>query len=354
MKSMFRIQMFPAQHGDCLWIEYGDPNAPSRVLIDAGPAGTWKNLAPKLASLPVAERHFELLVCTHVDADHITGVLTILSKNEHEARYDDVWFNGWKHMTEEVEYGPAQGERLSSILMTRPWNQAFEGKSIHVPEEGPLMHTTLPGGMRLTILSPTPAKLKKFIPKWRKECIKAGLDPENPAEPEEAPPLSYGSPSTEVDVDEAADSKFKEDGAEANGSSIAFLAEFDGRRVIFGADAHPSVMVGAIERLDPPGGKLKVDAFKLPHHASQNNVNRALIEKVDAARYLVSTNGDIFQHPDVEAIARVVKYGGKPEIIFNYKTRFNEMWDSKELQDKWGYRATYPESDDGNGVIIDL
>ena len=38
---MFTVHMLDAAHGDCLWIEYGDPARPKRILIDTGPAATW-------------------------------------------------------------------------------------------------------------------------------------------------------------------------------------------------------------------------------------------------------------------------------------------------------------------------
>jgi hypothetical protein len=31
---MLSVEMLPAQHGDCLWIEYGDPAKPRRILVD--------------------------------------------------------------------------------------------------------------------------------------------------------------------------------------------------------------------------------------------------------------------------------------------------------------------------------
>ena len=33
---MFKIEMLPAGHGDSLWIEYGDPRCPHRILVDGG------------------------------------------------------------------------------------------------------------------------------------------------------------------------------------------------------------------------------------------------------------------------------------------------------------------------------
>ena len=34
---MLTTEMRPAAHGDCLWIEYGESNRPSVVLVDGGP-----------------------------------------------------------------------------------------------------------------------------------------------------------------------------------------------------------------------------------------------------------------------------------------------------------------------------
>ena len=33
---MFTIEMLPGGPGDCLWIEYGKPAAPRRILVDGG------------------------------------------------------------------------------------------------------------------------------------------------------------------------------------------------------------------------------------------------------------------------------------------------------------------------------
>ena len=67
---MFDIEMLPADHGDCLWLTYGDAANPRRILIDAGTPGTWKRLRSRLAQSVAANGgtlHFELFVVTHVD-----------------------------------------------------------------------------------------------------------------------------------------------------------------------------------------------------------------------------------------------------------------------------------------------
>ena len=71
---MLRIEMLPAAHGDCLWIEYGSQDAPRRILIDTGTPGTYKKLTKKIADLPKDQRRFELFIVSHIDGDHIGDV----------------------------------------------------------------------------------------------------------------------------------------------------------------------------------------------------------------------------------------------------------------------------------------
>src|SRR5438045_2654939 len=106
--------MLPAAQGDALWIEYGDPQRPRRVLIDGGTASSWQDgLRTRIESVPRDERHFELLIVTHIDADHIDGALALLTEESLDASFGDVWFNGWRHLPETPleSLGPIEGER---------------------------------------------------------------------------------------------------------------------------------------------------------------------------------------------------------------------------------------------------
>ena len=143
---------------------------------------------------------------------------------------------------------------------------------------------------------------------------------------------------------------FKEDAAAPNGSSIAVLAEFAGKAVLLGADAHPSVLEQAVTAvLKTRGGakKLHLDAFKVSHHGSQNNLSPALLKLLDCRNYLVSTNGAVFNHPDRVAMARIIQNGGpKTHLWFNYRSEDNAVWAKPALQSKYGYSATYAFSVD--------
>ncbi len=342
--------MLPAGHGDCLWIEYGDRSETHRWLVDCGTQATAPELLRRVESLPESERHFELLVMSHIDSDHIGGVLPFLSAVQRGLRFGDVWFNGWRHLSGRL--GSKQGEMFSSAIldMNLPWNASRQGQAIVVDGEDQPVHM-LPGGMKLTLLSPRPAQLSKLAPAWTRELKKAGLEPGARVDYSN---FLRGTPSTSTDVDKLAETPFASDTAAANGSSIALLAEFGGACALFGADAHAPVLVDSIRSLLRQRGvdRLKLDALKVSHHASQNNVSSEFLSLLDCKSYCVSTNGEHFCHPDREAIARIIKYGGDhPVLHFNYRTRYNEVWARPDLQERYGYATIYRGDDQARSIV---
>jgi beta-lactamase superfamily II metal-dependent hydrolase len=98
---MISIELLPAAHGDAIWIEYGPASRPHRILIDGGPAPTYEaGLRRRIATLPEQKRMLELMVVTHIDADHIDGALILLQELAAlKVRVDELWFNGWDQIS---------------------------------------------------------------------------------------------------------------------------------------------------------------------------------------------------------------------------------------------------------------
>lgn len=165
---MFTVEMLPAQRGDCLWLTYGEGDERHHVLVDAGPQDTIGTLVPELerriAALPGRTNRVELLVVTHFDADHVQGVVSLLSDPRRLRLFRDVWFNGYRHLLPgptppDDLLGGLDGERLTQTLLTDPgrWNRAFRGGPVALPDDAPPPVVRLPGGLRLTVIGPRPS-----------------------------------------------------------------------------------------------------------------------------------------------------------------------------------------------------
>jgi beta-lactamase superfamily II metal-dependent hydrolase len=350
--TFFDIEMLPAGHGDALWIEYGHGTECCRWLVDCGTQQTAAHLMKRVEQVPEKDRELELFVMSHIDSDHIGGALPFLRAVKQGLRFQDLWFNGWRHISRQL--GARQGEMFSTAIddLDLPWNEWRERDAIVVDGDG-LPVCRLPGGMRLTLLSPGPEQLRRLAPGWSRELKRYGLEPGSRVDYSR---FLKGTPSTSTDVDQLADAPFNGDAAVANGSSIAFLAEFGGISVLFAADAYAPILAASIRRvLDERGlERLLLHAFKLPHHGSQNNLSSELLKLLDCGHYLFSSNGDHFYHPDRQAVARVIKYGGNsPSLHFNYTSRATEVWSRQELQEKYGFTTQYPEAE-APGLRISL
>jgi beta-lactamase superfamily II metal-dependent hydrolase len=396
---MFRIEMLPAAHGDSLWIEYGTGQHARRILIDGGPAHTYPALRERILHLPADDRHFDLLIITHIDGDHIEGVVRLLQDAEAlNCRFDRIWFNGRDQLNKVFDpagapLGALQGEMLSMLISDYEkrtgesvWNAGLPDAMVAIDRDtGKLPVVDLPGDCRLTLLSPDHERLLELKDRWRDELHKArvasgdeaalrrvlegarNLRPLGDVLGEEGEPMegrfelpdpaghdiAAGLDDTlgGSDGEAGADAPLGGDGSRANGSSIAVLLEYPRDkpkvRFLLAGDAWPSVLEASVDRLlSGPEERLSLTGFKLPHHGSVANVSAPLLRKLRCQHYLVSTSGAVFRHPHTRTVELLLtEHGGqgKPRLHFNYLTDTTKAWSNTADQRTRRYEAVHPK-----------
>jgi beta-lactamase superfamily II metal-dependent hydrolase len=361
----FTMTMYPALDGDCLLVSWGRCSANlHHLLVDLGRGATYRKARSQLNSL----QNLELLVISHVDADHIAGAIPLVGEREPLFKPARVWFNGRVQLVaaqnrEPIHepLGARQGEKLSrGIVKFRwPWNVEFASEIVSTDSLEAQQRLPLPDGMAITLLSPSDAALVALLPVWDRELGKARLRPFDPDEEEPAPPDEvFEALGTAPDVAKYANEEFVADTAEANGSSIAFIAEFEGKRVLLAADAHSAVLEKALAPMArAAGGRYRIDLLKVSHHGSAHNTSPDITKHLDCTRFAISTDGSRqHKHPHAQAIARLLAANPDRDktFFFNYRQPQTELWENRRLMTKWRYKCVFPTAhadDTNNGTL---
>lgn len=110
-----RLEVFQSDMGDCLLLEGADGRL---MLIDGGMSSSYKlHVAPRLAELEKAEKVLDVVYVSHIDEDHISGVLRMLDDEvlwiEHE-----YYVNG-----DNPDHNPPERDRPPKIKNI--WHNAF-------------------------------------------------------------------------------------------------------------------------------------------------------------------------------------------------------------------------------------
>jgi hypothetical protein len=289
-------------------------------MIDGGAAQVYdKTLKPRLRELrgsAVKPLSISLLMVSHIDDDHINGVLDLLAdlveadeqRGSSLAEIELLWHNSF---SDAIAAGPAslqesafelalaaqedshvagvlqshtrlvlesvrQGRRLrrDARRLGIPTNLGFEGGLV-LRDSAPLEPVSI-GGVTLRVLGPGRKELDDLKSRWSKDS-KTILDEE--AERELA-----------LQAAESLDTSV------FNLASIVVLATRDlepRRSMLLTGDARGDLMLEWMETAGvlQPDGKLHVDLLKLPHHGSDRNVSPEFFQRITADHYVVSGNG---------------------------------------------------------------
>lgn len=335
---MFALEAVKAKHGDCLLLHWGKKSDPRIALIDGGPDTVYaKFLKPRLTSLAkergIDKIKFDLTMVSHIDDDHINGILDLADDIENGSPPADIgtlWFNSLEGLLNAKIADGTTAEVTASInavvpKLSDPWERKVlasvpQGQQLHAfaKRHGifdlmndpfqPLIlvkkkqKSIKVKGLSLTVLGPFADELIALRKKWkelRKKSITAAF----------------------------------KDASPYNLSSIVVMAEFDGKTAILTGDARGDrVLAGLKQRGLLKKGKLHVDLLKLPHHGSQNNVTAEFFQQLTADTYVVSGDHIKFPNPHKEAMKWLADARGKDK--YTVYCTYNLPYMRKIFKDK--------------------
>lgn len=327
------FKLLRANNGDAIHLRTKDGKGKFfNILIDGGTGETYscKNKKKKTepGELKLLIEHIknqnefiDLLILTHVDDDHIGGILRWFEQDtDAKGLVKKVWFNSGRLIFESFQQKEivenllkindiscsntsiAQGIAFEDFIED---NNIWDRRIIKSGDELSLF------GLKFTILSPSEDKLHLLLCKWKKEY-----------------PILETSRTSDYSLslsDLINSDSFKEDDSIHNGSAIAFIVEDNEKSVLFLSDAHPQTVVDSLVNLGySPGNPLKVDFVKLSHHGSKSNTSIELLNLIRSDNFLISSNGSKHKLPDKRCLARIIKNKEHANLYFNYpKLGFN-------------------------------
>jgi hypothetical protein len=330
---MFELHVVQAMYGDCLLLSYGDPQQPHNILVDGGPPTVYENhLQPLLEQLAAGGQRLERVVLTHTDDDHVVGLVELFRdlRTRQAAgqppliAVDGMWMNSFA-------FDAAVAPSMAHIAIppapvgegpTAGMYGTIEGSDLPIPAQGvaegvdlrellDLLHISVntgvtggtisldtppapltaaeTNGLALALVGPTKSNLDRMGREWREWLHK-----------HQAPEGAAGAPDLSK--------RIAPDQSIPNRSSIMFVAEYEGRRVLLTGDGRANDIVRGLVRsgLMASDGVYHVDVLKLPHHGSARNNSRKFFSQVTADTYVISADGTN-DNPDTQTLGWLVQ-----------------------------------------------
>ena len=356
-----RLTMFQSGKGDCLLLS--NQAGTARILVDGGMPDAYRaHVAPALGALRRAGKAIDVAYVSHIDQDHIGGMLRLLD-DEVEWRVHDfqqrngnpshaapaaarppkvkaIWHNAFhdqlqnnaapieealaavapvlsgSEIADIRSVGVRQGQLMTSIREAISVSRRIGPNQLGIPLNGPsagklmMLRRAQPpvtvGGMRLTILGPTAAHMKKLRADWNEwleNNEKALATIRETARRDESrlghsdfdglllalklQAQSFGNPNSVTPPNLASLTLLVEEGAQ----SILLTGDARGDQILDG--------LTVTGRLTGPA--LDVNVLKVPHHGSENNIDSDFCDAIVARHYVFCGNGE-HENPNLDVI----------------------------------------------------
>lgn len=366
------IKTFQSGIGDCIFFLIEDDATRKTVMIDCG---MYTDDIQKYVEDELG-RHLDFLVVTHIDNDHIDGLVEMLEKTP-DVKIDKILYNCnqlWDgrqrmqksdSMLEEMQTlrnnlpsrqktsnGKVKADKAvtlaEKLCESESWWQAWKKDEYITTSTRPIAldeHDEKYG--KFVVLTPAATDIEKLNKDFKteyarltKHIIEGGgnvegqetlfelverlvaMKRENYAIME---PVKTGGETTsfsDAKLKEAYD--FTPKGiSDENTASIALMWEYGDKKVLFMGDAEPDDVADSIKGKYGEG-ELEVEAIKVSHHGSKHSTSKRLMMQVDSGHFFF-TGGNLKDKPSLEAIVKVVNRGDKKERTLHFNNTENTI-----------------------------
>lgn len=373
------FKTFNVGAGDCMTLLLQNGDEELHVMVDCG------NYTKEVSDYVTQTygKRIDYLIVTHIDNDHIGGLISMLSKIKdltiHHILYNcyqrtsDHLQNWDEKMTDNVKrlYGdlPVVVDMLEGkinaetsktfaelILDNDNWKKAWRREYVTSGSE-PIELGNDMG--KLIFLSPNQDALDKLDNEYRRlfwtkiykkknadyhkeesiyEALMRIVEEENEEEMEE--------PVSAALLDEKTLKAYADESVSAltdsNEASIAFVWECKEHRILFFGDASPKIVSENLENVYANLSKpIVFDAIKVSHHGSAHSTIKEQLKVADSKLYFVTGGAKV--RPSFQALSRIVTAPmsgniNHREIRYNRQNEILQtLGEAKELKEKFHY-----------------
>jgi hypothetical protein len=358
--DQMNLNVLQAAYGDCMILKSGSQSESSQTnshhfLIDGGPASTYNaGLKEELQKIREKGGRVESLIVSHVDNDHINGLLKLMqdlslqktSNKRWTIEIDALWYNAFSRTIGQRIEGRLRDllRNTRTVFKTRSRaqmtvrgireghdlyqyahelgieiNPQFNNDTIIITDKSKELKF---GNLKFLVIGPTRKNLEDLRKQWLD-----WLDKHEKAL------------KTRVDYRLA----IQADKSIPNLSSIMFLAKEEDNTILFTGDGLGEHVIYGLKqaRLLGSSRSVHVNILKLPHHGSDRNITRDFFTNVTADKYLISANGrdDNPSFLTLSWIAETAKEQHRQvEIILTNNTPNVERFVEKYPKNEYGYK----------------
>ena len=328
------FEFLKAGKGDCILISINRGTGKEKnIIIDGGLSNTYKKTTNNSGTLKSRIRekvtlNLDLVVLTHIDNDHICGLIQLLKDDEHVGKIKELWFNSSDYTKVELsndEKGHGQSPYFKKLIESQPHIKYRSD----IFMENQNLYSDWGKDIEIILLSPYQkqlANLDKAQKKWEKKRREEGKEISIPCGDESS--IEKSSTLKEYDKKET----------EKNASSIAFILRYKDKSFLFLGDADIRIINDSLEKIDKK--LLNFEFVKLSHHGSKYNINKKFLDLIETDKYIILTDGT-YQHPNKETIQLILDHKPKSkeiEFIFNYDYFYENRFDGYD-KEEYNYEA---------------